>query len=307
MISFKARLIIFMMRNRQLFEGKLKRQSISFNKEEVYAFRKKCEDGATKFGKLPANIGVENERIEGINAEWLIPENSSYNKIIFYVHGGGYVSGSCNDHRAIIAKLAANLGVTCLLYDYRLAPEHPFPSAIYDSLKMYRAVIKKGYNPKDILIMGESAGGGLALALLLAIKAEKLPQSVACVAISPWTDLTCSGETYRSKNKVSVAPANSWNVFSHYYVAENNPKNPLISPLFGSLEGLPPVYINSAANDELYDDGQQFYEKAKAAGVDITFRAGEGMPHCYPLLAPMFKEANEAMQEIKDFIMKYLF
>lgn len=138
--------------------------------------------------------------------------------------------------------------------------------------------------------------------MLLSLKEQNIPMPAATMAISPWTDLTCSGDSYKTKNKVSVAPLNSWFVFSRYYAGDTPKKSPLISPLFGDLQGLPPIFINSGEDDELFEDGEKFFQKAKEAGVDITFRAGKGMVHCYPLLAPMLKEATEAMQEIKDFI-----
>ncbi|MDD3051142.1 MAG: alpha/beta hydrolase, partial [Candidatus Cloacimonetes bacterium] len=152
----------------------------------------------------------------------------------------------------------------------------------------------------------ESAGGGLCLALLLALKERKIVLPAAVVAISPWTDLTCSGESYKTKNKVSPAPLNSWTVFSEHYAGSHNKENPLISPLYGNLEGLPPIFINSGVDDELFDDGKNFAEKAKEAGVDVRFREGKGMIHCYPLLAPLFPEATEAMQEIVDFVKEIL-
>ena len=138
--------------------------------------------------------------------------------------------------------------------------------------------------------------------MLLSLKEQNIPMPAATMAISPWTDLTCSGDSYKTKNKVSVAPLNSWFVFSQYYAGDTPTNSPLMSPLFGDLHGLPPIFINSGEDDELFEDGQRFFQKAKEAGVDITFRAGKGMVHCYPLLAPMLKEATEAMQEIKDFI-----
>ena len=156
------------------------------------------------------------------------------------------------------------------------------------------------------MIAGESAGGGLALAMLLALKEQNISMPAAAVAISPWTDLTCSSNSYKNKNKVSVTPINSRTVFSRHYIGDNQPNFPLISPLFGDLQGLPPIFINSGEDDELFEDGEKFYIKAKESGVDITFRAGKGMIHCYPLLAPFFKEATEAMQEICDFINKQI-
>jgi acetyl esterase/lipase len=272
----------------------------------IEMFRERCEKGAAKFGKLPEGIEVKQQTINGVNAEWLIPIGASSEKVILYVHGGGYVSGSCSDHRGIISKFALNTGFANLLYEYRLAPEHPFPAAIDDSVMVYQWLLESGYKPENIVIAGESAGGGLALALLLALKEQNIPLPKAAVAISPWTDLTCSSESYRTKNKLSPAPLNSWYVFGSHYIGSNKADNPLISPLFGDLKGLPPLLINSGVDDELFEDGEKFYQKAKAAGVDVRFRAGIGMVHCYPLLAPMFPEATEAMNEIVGFAKLHL-
>ncbi len=305
MTSFKSRAINFLLRNRHLLQGKLHREVFDMN-SSIEDFRELCEKGASRYAKIPSGMTVKPQIIEGISAEWLIPEGSNPEKLILYVHGGGYVAGSCNDHRGFVSKFAQNTGIVNLTYEYRLAPEHPFPAAIDDSILIYRWILSSGFKPENILIAGESAGGGLTLALLLAIKEQQLPPPSAAVAISPWTDLSCSGESYRTKNKWSLAPMNSWTVFSAHYCGRISPKQPLISPLFGDLKGLPPIFINAGVDDELFDDGEMFYRKAIASGVDATFRAGTGQVHCYPLLAPMFPEATEAMQEIVSFIKKHL-
>ena len=305
MTSFKSKMFNFLIRNRHLFQGKLKKEVFDFN-TSIAGFREQCEKGATRYAKILKEITIKEQTIEGIKSEWLIPNGANSGKVILYVHGGGYVSGSCSDHRAFVSKFAQNTGVTNLVYEYRLAPENPFPAALEDSVKIYEWVLSLGFESENILLAGESAGGGLCLAILLALKARNIALPVAAVAISPWTDLTCSSDSYRTKNKVSLAPLNSWTVFSKYYIGDNEPTNPLISPLFGDLKGLPPILINSGVDDELFDDGEKFYFKAKRAGVDITFRPGIGMVHCYPLLAPMFKEATEAMDEIVGFIRRHL-
>lgn len=305
MSSFKSKMFNFMIRNGHLFRGQLKKEVFDFN-TSIPAFRERCETGARRFGSVPKDVTIKNESIEGINSEWLIPKGAPSDKLIMYVHGGGYVSGSCSDHRGLISKFALATGVTNLLYEYRLAPENPFPAAVEDSVKVYKYLLTNGYDSQKIIIAGESAGGGLCLATLLALKQENIPLPAAAVAISPWTDLTCSSDSYKTKNNVSPAPIDSWTVFSKYYAAENEMTNPLISPLFGDLSSLPPIYINSGVDDELFEDGKKFYLKAKSEGVDITFKAGEGMLHCYPLLAPMFPEATDAMNEIVAFIKKHL-
>jgi acetyl esterase/lipase len=293
------------LRNRHLFQGKLKKETFDFN-SSIAGFREQCEKGASRYAKLPKEITIKEQIIEGIKSEWLIPNGANPEKLIFYVHGGGYVSGSCSDHRAIVAKFAKNTGVTNLVYEYRLAPENPFPAAIDDSVKVYQWLLVSGFKPENILIAGESAGGGLCLAILLALKEQNIALPVAAVAISPWTDLTCSSDSYRTKNKVSLAPLNSWTVFSKNYIGKNQATNPLISPLYGDLKGLPPILINSGVDDELFEDGEKFFLKAKSAGVDISFTAGIGMVHCYPLLAPMFPEATQAMNEIVEFTRQHL-
>jgi len=305
MPGFKSRMVNFMIRYGHLMRGKLRKEVFTME-TSIPAFRERCEKWAGKYGKLPAGVMIRPQLIEGMDCEWHIPEGSPDDKLIMYVHGGGYVSGSCNDHRGFVAKFADYTGFSTLIYEYRLAPEHPFPAALNDSLAIYRHLLHLGYKPENIVMAGESAGGGLCLAILLALKQEKLPQPAATVAISPWTDLTCSGESYKTKNHLSPAPLNSWNVFARHYAGEISLENPLISPLFGDLEGLSPIYINSGSNDELYDDGEAFARKATKSGVDTTFQRGDGMLHCYPLLAPLFPEATEAMNEIASFIGKSL-
>ncbi len=305
MTSLKGRIINFVLRDGHYFRGKLKKEKITLN-TSIIEFRQHCERGAQKHSNILNEITIQEQIINNIKSEWIIPESANSEKLILYVHGGGYVSGSCTDHRRFVSKFAKITGITNLIFEYRLAPEYPFPAALDDSVEIYRWLLLSGFEPKNIVIAGESAGGGLTLAILLALKERNIPQPKAAVAISPWTDLTCSSDSYLTKNKVSPAPLNSWNVFSHYYVGDNPGTNPLISPLFGDLKNLPSIFINSGVDDELYEDGEKFYLKAKESGVDITFRAGEGMVHCYPLLAPMFREATEAMNEIVLFIRKHL-
>lgn len=305
MTSIKSRIFNLMMRNSFLLRGKLKKETFDMN-TSIELFRENCEKGAARYAKAPEGITVKEQTIEGIKSEWLIPDGANPEKLIMYVHGGGYVSGSCSDHRGFVSKFARFTGVTNLVFEYRLAPENQFPAALDDSVNVYQWLLESGYKPENIIIAGESAGGGLCLATLLALKENNIALPVAAVAISPWTDLTCSGESYKTKNRFSPAPLNSWYVFSKHYCGKTPADNPFISPLFGDFKGLPPLFINSGVNDELFDDGEKFSIKAKNAGVDVTFSAGEGMVHCYPLLTPMFPEATEAMNEIVRFIEQHM-
>ena len=300
-MSTKSKIFNFMLRNRHILQGKIRKPVFDMS-TSIEDFRALCEKGANRMVKIPDGVEICKEEIAGIHSEWIIPRIGEENKLLFYVHGGGYVSGSCNDHRSFVSRLADNCGLKTLHFEYRLAPEHPYPAALNDSLAVYKEILSKGFKPGNIVFAGESAGGGLMLALLLAIRDKSLPLPKSGVAITPWTDLSCSSESYRTRNRFSLAPTDSWIVFRNHYAGSNNIKEPYISPLFGNLEGLPPLFINAGDQDELYDDGRLFAEKAKSAGVDVSFKTGKGQIHCYPLMAPLFPEAEKAMEEIVEFI-----
>lgn len=306
MPSVQSRLFRFIIKHRHLLRFELKRKDVFDFSTSIQKFRDDCEKGASMFGKLPEGIDVTPVQIQDIKAEWISPSGAKKDKVIFYTHGGGYVSGSCSDHRGIVSRMVKAANIPALLFEYRLAPEHPYPGAIEDSVTAYNWVLSQGVSPSDIIIVGESAGGGLCLATLLALSEKKIPFPAAAVAISPWTDLKCTGESYRTKNEVSVAPLNSWTVFSKYYCGDNDPCIPLISPLYGDLQGLPPILIQAGVDDELFDDSASFVEKARKAGVDVTFRSGEGMMHCYAFLPAFIPEAKEAMDEVISFIRMHL-
>jgi monoterpene epsilon-lactone hydrolase len=307
MTSIKSQLFYFTMRNRHLFQLRLKPEAWDWN-TSIPGFRQYCEaTNARLANKLPAGVQVSSFTLSGMPAEWLLPAGASKEKVILYCIGGGYVSGSCNDHRQIVAKVAQGTGVAILIFEHRVAPECPYPAALEDSLAAYRWLLAQGTAPENILIMGESAGGGLCLATLLAIRDQKLPLPAGAVALSPWTDLKLTGESYRTKSKVCISPPGMSMVCSKYYIGDHDPEDPWISPLYGDLHGLPPIYINVGDYETMLDDSTRFAEKAKAAGVDMTLRVGEKMIHCYPLLAPLFPEATQAMDEICAFIRAQLF
>ena len=206
MSSLKSKLVIFGIQHHHLFKLRLKRDVITRDTSTVQ-LRKEYEEGAKKFGSIPPSVAVSPVTIpglpDGLSAEWIHPLGSPdspgpSSKAIFYTHGGGYVSGNCVDHRMHVAKFVQAAGVGALLYDYRLAPEHPFPAAVEDTLTAYRWLLAQGVAPADVIIVGESAGGGLCLASLVAIRDEGLPLPAAGVALSPWTDLRCSGSSYRT-------------------------------------------------------------------------------------------------------------
>lgn len=314
MPSLKSKLIIFSLRNRHLFKFHLKPDVITLD-TSTEQLRKEFEEGAKRFGSIPDGIVVSPVKIpglpDGLFAEWIHPQGgaespTSSDRAIFYTHGGGYVSGNCVDHRMHVAKFVKATGISALLYDYRLAPEYPFPAAMEDTLTAYRWLLDQGVLPKNIVIVGESAGGGLCLASLVAIRDEGLPLPAAGVAFSPWLDLNCKSDSYRRNARRDVSTLGSWEVWGAYYLGANDPCHPWISPVYADLHGLPAILIQVGDYEIMQDDAVRFAEKAKAAGVDVHLHVWEGMVHCFPLLAPMFPEATQAWNETMEFIQAHL-
>lgn len=305
-MSLQSQFIYFMMKNRHLFQGRLKPETWDEN-TSIAAFREMAEAGNRRMeDKLPAGLEVSPFLLAGMKAEWLIPAGADKEKVILYTIGGGYISGTCNDHRTLVAKVAQTSGIAVLMFDHRLAPEHPFPAALEDALTAYRWILEQGTTPENIVIMGESAGGGLCLATLLAVRDQGLPLPAGAVALSPWTDLKLTGDSYRTKANVCISPPGMSTVCSKYYVGDHDPTEPWISPLYGDLHGLPPLFINVGDYETMRDDSTRFAAKAKAAGVDTTLMVGKKMIHCYPLMAPMFPEATQALEEVCHFIKQRL-
>ena len=306
MPSLRSRLFLFFLKHSHLLRFQLKKTTIDWN-TPIPQLRQEVEKSAGMLGKLPAQIEVSPVTIDGLSAEWILPSHATKDKVILYFRGGGYVLGSSRSHLPIVAKFVKNSGVGALLFDYRIAPEHPFPAALDDSIAAYRWLLAQGVSPSHIVFLGDSAGGGLCLATLLALRDQGIPLPAAAVALSPWTDLKNTGESLKTKAKVDqLTWGESWIIFSKYYAGDNDPGNPWISPLYGDLHGLPPVLIYVGENEVLLDDSTRFAKKAKDAGVDVTFKVWEGMFHCFPACAPFFPEAKQAMDEICTFIKTHI-
>ena len=312
MASWQSRLINFLMRQNLRTMDKLNIR-VWNEHTSVQAWRDYCENGASKAKLLP---GVEVIPVNipglpsGLAAEWLQPTQPiSADAVIFYTHGGGYLSGSCSDHRALVSGLVAASGLRLLLFEYRIAPEHPFPAALDDAILAYRWLLTQIAPSTRVIIAGESAGGGLCLATLLALKdlsaqGDPLKLPVIGVSISPTTDMKLTGKPNLVKG--SVEPVNMRYWCSKYYVGENDPAHPYISPLYGDLCGLPPLLLTVGDAEENLDDSVRFAERAKAAGVDVRLIIGEGQMHCYPLFPGFIPESKYAMDEIRNFIHQHI-
>lgn len=306
MPSLRSRFFLFMLRNRHLFSLKLKKDTALDWAVSLPEVRWQAARSAKLIGRLPKSISNVSVDIDGLPAEWIQPAQAAQDKAILYFHGGGYVLGTIEMHRAIVAKFVKGSGAKALLFNYRLAPEHPFPAALDDALAAYAWLLAQGIAPGRIVFAGDSAGGGLCLAALLALKEQDLPLPAAAVALSPFIDLKCTGESLVTNADKCLAPPDSWHACARHYAAGQDMGHPWISPLYGDLAGLPPLLIYAGENETLLDDSKRFAQKAQSAGVEARLEIGRGMCHCYPACAPLFPEATRAMADICAFIRQNL-
>jgi monoterpene epsilon-lactone hydrolase len=253
--------------------------------------------------RVPPDVICEKVNAGGVDAEWIAAPGATADRVILYLHGGGYVVGSVKTHRAMISRIARASNARALAIDYRLAPEHPFPAAVEDATAAYRWLLAQGYKPGRIVIAGDSAGGGLTLAALLAIRDSKLPQPAGAVPISPWTDLEGTGESVRTRaaRDVMVTQENLASSARDYYGA-HDPRDPLVSPVHADFRGLPPMLIQVGDAEILLDDATRVAARAKAAGVQVELEVWDDMPHVWHVFAKLLPEGQDAIDKIGKFV-----
>jgi monoterpene epsilon-lactone hydrolase len=252
--------------------------------------------------------GVRIEPITGpVKGEWIIPPGASKNRsVLYYLHGGGYISGSGKTNRPVTVPVALRLNRRVFALDYRLAPEHRFPAPVEDAVAGYHWLVSSGIDSRFISVAGDSAGGGLALALVMTLRdrAENLPSCVVC--LSPWTDMTGSGASIvANSERDPMFSADDMGAYASAYLGSQPPKTPLASPVFGDFAGLPPLYIEVGENEVLRDDARQVHDKALAAGVSSELRIVRGVPHGWQFGTPFVPEARESIAEIAQFINRH--
>lgn len=235
-----------------------------------------------------------------VPGEWLTPAEVVGGRTLLYLHGGGYVIGSPTTHRALAARLGVGAKARVLVLDYRLAPEHPHPAALDDALAAYRWLVEDlGVDPDALAVAGDSAGGGLSLALLVAARDAGLPMPATAVPLSPWTDLTLSGESMTTNAESEVLLRRELVELWATQYAGNTPRDtPTVSPLFADLTGLPPLLIHVAAEEVLLDDATRLAERARAAGVDATCDVVAERFHVWHLVAGLAPEGDEALAQV---------
>lgn len=237
--------------------------------------------------------------LSNCEAAWVFPLQGALHKAVLYLHGGAYTAGSLDYARGFGSMLALESGRSVLCLGYRLAPEDPFPAALEDAVEAYREMLLR-FEPKDIAFVGESAGGGLCFALALRLKQLGLPQPDKLVALSPWVDLLQSLEACRLMKKDPILSCEGLQAAARYYMGENDPMDPLVSPLYGDVKGLPDCLIITGGDEILLAESQTLHQKLLDAGVNSTLHVEEGMWHVYPLYP--VPEAREAQSMIRDFL-----
>ena len=265
------------------------------NIDEQRARMAAAPSGAT----VPEGVTVTETYAGGCRALWHDPEGAAMDRVILYFHGGGYVLGSHTRSANSVSHIAKAVGCRALNVDYRLAPEHPFPAAVDDAVSAYRWLMAQGVGARHIAVSGDSAGGGLALALLLALKQQGLPQPAAAVPLSAWTDMEGTGDTMKTKlaDDLIISPEGLRPMAGHY-LGEQDPKSPLASPLHGDYAGLPPLYLQVGGDEALLDDSTRVAEAARAAGVEVKLDIFPEMQHVFQNGAGNVPEADDAIQRI---------
>jgi monoterpene epsilon-lactone hydrolase len=255
-------------------------------------------------GSMPAPRGIRFiSAVVGVPGEWAeAPHGKLAAMTLLYLHGGAYIACSARTHRPITGGFAARR-IRVFAPDYRLAPEHPFPAALDDGVSAYQALLETGTDPARLAIGGDSAGGGLALAILLAAKENGLPMPARCVLFSPWTDLAATGGSLRENNgRDPMINGDRIGEGAALYLSGTDPRHPLVSPLYGDLAGLPPLLIHVGEREVLRDDSVRLDAKAREAGVSSQLRLWPVLPHAWPIFQAFVPEARHTLDESAAFI-----
>ncbi|UCD63974.1 MAG: alpha/beta hydrolase [Candidatus Zixiibacteriota bacterium] len=292
----------------RLFRSVVKHwMSPKFNTRATVQQQRKALEGFAKLSLVPAQTEVQIVGIGNMSAEWISVGDTLEDCAVLYLHGGAYNIGSLNTHRDIAARVSRASKVKTLLIDYRLAPEHAHPAAVEDVAVAYRWLLKNGFSPHNIVVAGDSAGGGLAIAALVSLRdaGDQLPAAAVC--LSPWTDLAGTGESITSLAHRDPFLAPEWLQFmANSYAADNDPRSPLISPIFADLPGLPPILIQVGSDEILLSDSTRLADRAREAGVDVRLEVWEGMWHVWHFFAGQMPEAKRAINDVGTFIYQHV-
>jgi monoterpene epsilon-lactone hydrolase len=271
--------------------------------EQRASFEKLVENYVGHPLPLPEGTRIESVDVDGIPAAWISPAGADQERVVLYFHGGAYTLGSLTSHRELVARLSAAAGVRSLQIDYRLAPEHVFPAALDDALTTYRWLLAHGTKPEHIVLAGDSAGGGLSLALLQVVRDQHLPMPAGAVLLSPWTDLVGTVESRTTRDAVDpVFSGSAINFLANFYAGTEEKHNPLLSPIYADLHGFPPLLIEVGNDEVLLDDALHLAEHARAAHVSVELTVWEDMWHLFQLYASVLPEGQQSLENMGNFI-----
>jgi monoterpene epsilon-lactone hydrolase len=264
-------------------------------------------EAAAAQAKLPADITIVAVDAAGIAAEWVSSPSATPQAVLYYLHGGGFTAGSCVTHRELAARLCLAGGVRVLLIDYRLAPEQPFPAALEDAAAAYQWLLAQGIPPQQIVIGGDSAGGGLALATMVWLREQAVELPAAGVLLSPWTDLALAGPSMQTRAELDpLCSQASLQRAAHWYLAGADPTDPFVSPVYAQLYGLPPLLIQVGDHEVLLSDSTRVAEQARAQGVEVILEVYDELWHVFQGWAAALPEGQQAIERIGAFIRRQL-
>jgi acetyl esterase/lipase len=274
--------------------GKWLREDATLEEMRV-GFDGMCPEPAADAAVSPAEVG-------GIPGKWVsVPESGS--TVILHLHAGGYLIGSSQSHRDLAARIARAAMARVFLADYRLAPEHPFPAALDDALAAYRGLVADGVDPADLVVSGDSAGGGLALAALVALRDAGDPLPAAGVHLSPWADLTLRGDTMTANESLDpLVNKELLQQMADGYLGEQDPSDPRVSPVFADLSGLPPLFLQVGSSEVLESDAVRIADRVRAAGGEAELQIGYEMVHVFQMFADQLPEAELAIDQVGRFL-----
>jgi acetyl esterase/lipase len=291
-LSLRARVFYFLVR-------------ATFKNQKATLAQRRIRDAqnARWMNRPPTGVDVERFDLNGLPAAWIRPSRTSTGRVILYLHGGGYVLGSIENYQMLCGQMAEILNLPLLIPEYRLAPEHPFPAALEDAQMAYRWLLQQGWRAEDILLAGDSAGGGLSLATTLALREAGAPLPGAVVCLSPWADLSLSEPSHQTNAQAeAILTGEDLHEWASFYAGTASLANPLVSPVYADYHGFPRLLIQVGSREVLLDDARRVAEKARAARVTVKLSVWEGMWHVWHIFGGLVPESRAAMQEIGEFI-----
>lgn len=254
---------------------------------------------------LPGDASITPVAAGGVDCEWVSVTGCRSDAVLLYLHGGGYVAGSPATHRSLVVELSRQTRLRALVPNYRLAPEHPFPAALVDAWSVYWWLLSSGFDPERIVVAGDSAGGGLSMALMLALRDAGLPLPAACVCLSPWTDLALTGRTLIPNSDADYLNMIGLRRVIPEILGDVDPHEPLVSPIYADLSRLPPLLIQAGTAEMLYDDAARLAKRASADGVDVEFEVWENMIHVWQFTYAFEPAAQQAVANVGRFARKH--